>query len=132
MGKNKKKRKTVRSGHEESLNKPDYAADTVMKPLKMKKPVPKETDIFVSDCLNNKTLQSLTKMKNQLLVDGEKSNGQSKQNSMGVDRVQKKSASQRIAEEPDLSFAELFDPSDEDEQSFEEILANSKLDCRKF
>jgi hypothetical protein len=129
MGKQRKKHGAIRSGRDESLDKPDYAADTILEKKKEKKPAVRETDIFVEEQLNQKTLQSLSRMKEQLLADANKPAG--KQTGLKK-KVAGKSASEKIAEDPNVSFADLFDPADDDEHSFEDMLKDSKMDWRKF
>jgi hypothetical protein len=133
MGKQKKRHGAVRSGRDESFDKPDYAADMLQKQKKEKKPAVKETDIYVEERLNRTALQNLAKMKEQLLADA---NATAKIQ-VGKQALQKnkpvgKSAKEKIAEDPNASFAELFDPTDDDEHSFVEMLKDSKLDWHKY
>ena len=77
-------------------------------------------------------MQELAKMKDQLLVQQQehKENAQKKQREK-MPSV-RKTAKERIMEDNDLSFADLFDPAPEDELSFEEMINDSKMDWRKF
>lgn len=129
MGKQKKRHSTVRSGRDLSLDKPDYAADVIQEKRKEKKPAIKETDIFVEERLNQKDLQSLAKIKERLLAEANQS---TEKQIVQKKKIAGKSAREKIADDPNVSFADLFDPADDDEHSFEDLLQDSKLDWRKF
>lgn len=129
MGKQKKRHSTVHSGRDESLDKPDYAADMIQEKKKEKKPAVKETDIFVEERLNHKDLQNLAKIKEQLLAEANRS---SEKRTVQRKKTSGKSAREKIADDPNVSFADLFDPVDDDEHSFEDLLKDSKLDWHKF
>jgi hypothetical protein len=43
-----------------------------------------------------------------------------------------KDAKERLEENPNLSFAELFDPQEDESESFADLLQESKLDWRHF
>lgn len=132
MGKRRKKQPDFISNKEESLDKPDYARDIVVAPQKQKKHVPNETDIFVAERLKNETKQELAKMKDKLLIQQQENKEDSQQKRKGIVPSVRKTAKERIMEDNDLSFAELFDPAPDDELSFEEMMNDSKLDWRKF
>lgn len=125
-----KKRKGNRSGHqgERDLMKPDYAMDKLEPPKKPEKEKPKEEAFHVGESVGGSTAALLAQLKEQLTVAEEEAKPKKEVKQKRVAR----SAEERLSENPDLSFAELFDPTDDEESSFDELLKDSKLDWRFF
>lgn len=131
---NQRKHKSRTKRDEEGMDKPSYAADVLLSPKKPSKPVRKETDIFLEEHLGQNAVKRLEDMKQQLLTQEEEMARQTEIQKPGqpLPKQRKKSADEKILEDPNLSFAELFDPTDEEDQDFAELLNDSKLDWRYF
>lgn len=126
-------KKRSRSGagrKEEGLDKPSYAMDVFEE--KSKKPAkekPKEEAFHVGDSIGTSAAAQLAKLKEQL-VDREEKAAPVKQSTKR--KVSRQSAEDRLAQNPELSFAELFDPQEDEESSFADMLKDSKLDWRAY
>jgi hypothetical protein len=131
MGKQKK-----RTGRrEEGMDKPAWAADVITMPVKPQKPVVKETDIFLEERLGTSLLNQLAQLKAKVVEEAEAATVKAQAVVIKSKKkvAQGKSAKDRLAEDPDASFAELFDPQDSDEEeAFAELLDESKLDWHHF
>lgn len=131
MGKQKKR------GHPspriDEFDKPSYAADRIEPAKNPQAPVPNEAELRLEERLGKGTLDKLSALKTAMMSDPA---AQSKQGPAAPKRakasVPRKSAAERLADDPDLSFAELFDPVEDDGASFEELFDSSKLDWRHF
>lgn len=126
-----KKRKPLRS-NQEIHDKPDFAADWfVGEPKKKEKPKPRdESAVSVGDHLSDGLMKRLEAMKAAMEAEAAPApaaKGTAK--SMGGN---KKPRAVRVEDDGEKSFAELFDPEEESEDSFEELLGDSKLDWRSF
>lgn len=125
----KRTKKPHRRHDDEVMDKPAYAMDIVQeKPKKPAKQKPSEDAFHVADTISSQAASQLAKLKEQL-VEVETPKQPVKPSSKKAKNT--KSAADRLAENPDLSFAELFDPQ-EDDESFEEMLDSSKLDWQMF
>lgn len=126
MGKQKKRP----NRREEGLDKPAWAADVMTAPEKPQKPVKKETDIFLEERLGTGMLDKLAQLKAKVVAEEETA----KVKAVPVKKkTSGKTAKERLADDPDASFAELFDPQDsEGEEGFEDLLNDSKLDWQHF
>ncbi|MFD1673427.1 hypothetical protein [Alicyclobacillus fodiniaquatilis] len=115
---------------EERPDKPDYAMDIIRDAPKKKAPEkPKEETFHLGDAIGGQAAAKLTQLKAQLAEVEEK-----KPEKIQPKTKQKagRTTEERLADNPDLSFAELFDPQEDDEGSFDELLKSSKLDWRYF
>jgi len=131
----KKQHKQHRTERDRGLDKPSFAADVMAEPVAKKeaKPVRSETDISVEEHLKPGAADKLAALKVQMLATEQAAHA------VAVTKKQPASASARSASaqtrldaDPDASFAELFDPAEEDEESFEHLLEKSKTDWRHF
>ncbi|WAH35809.1 hypothetical protein [Alicyclobacillus dauci] len=124
--------KRTKQGHRrtrtDDMDKPAYAMDVIPdKPKKPEKEKPKEEAFHIGDTIGGQAAEKLAQLKSQLAdVEMDKTKAKEKPKR----KVQ--SAKERLEENPDLSFAELFDPQEDDEQSFDELLKSSKLDWHHF
>ncbi|WP_206916342.1 hypothetical protein [Alicyclobacillus suci] len=127
-----KKSKQKRNKTEQDVfDKPEYAMDIVVdKPKKAPKEKPKEEAFHVGESIGDKVATKLTELKAQL----EEMAAAVKEAPAKAKRRAKTSrtAKERLEDNPDLSFAELFDPEDDEEVSFDELLKDSKLDWHHF
>lgn len=115
----------------EDHDKPAYAMDVVKEPVKVKPEKPKEEAFHVGETVDGSIAQQLEKLKAQLVEQSEpKVAAPPKKAERGA--ASKKPAEERLAENPNLSFAELFDPQDDEDASFKDLLDESKLDWRFF
>lgn len=103
----------------------DVVAD---KPKKAPKEKPKEDAFHVGDTIGDQAASKLAALKAKLEDVADK------QQQVKAAKPQKpvRTAKERLDENPDLSFAELFDPQEDEEASFDELLKDSKLDWRYF
>ncbi|WDL98052.1 hypothetical protein [Alicyclobacillus sp. ALC3] len=134
-------------------DKPEYAADW-FREEKPKKPaadkkVEENGQTLMQDHLGQSALAALAKLKAEMAavaakeeaakaakVAGEKvahkvDSGRTP-NSVVKNRSKFAAATQTEESEREASFAELFDPAEPDDASFEELLKKSKLDWRTF
>lgn len=126
----KKSRRQQRTRRDEPNDKPAYAMDVIQeKPKKPEPERPKEESFHVSDSIGGRAADELARLKAQLTEQAEP-----KKPSPAVTPMKsgKRSAQERLDEDPNLSFADLFDPQEDDEQSFDELLKSSKLDWQYF
>lgn len=93
---------------------------------------PKEETFHVSDTLKGSTAAQLTKLKENLTEKEEEKKPAQSAKTKSKEKRPNRSAKERLEENPDLSFAELFNPADDEESSFEDMLSESKLDWRFF
>ncbi len=112
----------------EPEDKPDYAADwfrPAPKPVKPKADA--DAQLHVADFLDSDAAAKLAKLKAEM-ESAEKPSPAKKGTSA------KRVAPLRRADGDDaeLSFAELLNPSDEDEEDFSKLLEESRLDWRAF
>jgi hypothetical protein len=115
----------------EIQDKPDYAADWFRpepKPVKAKD----ESLLSVEDHLSQSTVKKLAALKDAMAAESQEQNAQ-KVNGKSARRAEAKhgQSAERV-DDGEKSFAELFDPVDEDDESFEDLLEKSKLDWRAF
>ena len=125
-----KKRKTTRTA-DEIQDKPDYAADWFRPKPKPAKPKGDDAaKLSVEDRLSGGTVAKLSELKAKMESEAQaRENGQA-----GKKAVRKHSSPARLADPDDesKSFAELFDPQEDETDSFEDLLKESKLDWRSF
>ena len=125
-----KKRKTTRTA-DDILDKPDYAADWFRPKSKPEKPkVDDAAKLSVEDRLSGGTVAKLAELKAKMETEAQAhENGQSEKQV-----VRKPSSPARPAnlDDESKSFAELFDPQEDDTDNFEDLLNESKLDWRSF
>ncbi|QQE80299.1 hypothetical protein [Alicyclobacillus sp. SO9] len=116
-------------------DKPDYAADYPVQKAKAEK---KEDDkAHVQEHLQGSVLEELSRLKSKLEKEAASADtkGEKLQRGSPSLRQDKRAgSSKQVRETPDekKSFAELFEPQEEEDVSFEDILKESKLDWRKF
>ncbi|MFB5190374.1 hypothetical protein [Alicyclobacillus fastidiosus] len=125
----KKSKQHKRRTDVDLFDKPDYAMDVVAdKPKKAPKEKPKEEAFHVGDTIGDQAASKLAALKAKLEDVADK------QQQVKAAKPQKpvRTAKERLDENPDLSFAELFDPQEDEEASFDELLKDSKLDWRYF
>lgn len=128
MAKKSRHHKTTR--REEAMDKPSYAMDVFEeKPKKPVKEKPREEAFHVGDTIGGQAADKLAQLKEQL-AQTEQAKAPAKQSAKP--RKTTRTAQDRLAENPDLSFAELFDPQEDERTSFEELLESSKLDWHYF
>jgi len=114
-------------------DKPAYAADRMdVKPKPESAKRGDETESFLlRDAMNADVAARLAALKSALVEEAQ-ARPVTQQQQKKEKAAKRRPAAERLAENPDLSFAELFDPADDDDVSFEEMLADSKLDWRSF
>lgn len=125
--KSKHKTQTNREAYED---KPDYAMDRMIQ--KKQEPVvtkPKEEQFLLEDSIPSYAMMKLTKLKEQLSTE---ETAKLPKQPAKPEKKKQRSAAERLEDNPDLSFAELFDPADEEDASFDELLNASKLDWKYF
>ncbi|CAM3715386.1 hypothetical protein [Alicyclobacillus pomorum] len=125
-----KKRKTTRTA-DEIQDKPDYAADWFRpKPKPEKSKVDDAAKLSVEDRLSGGTVAKLAELKAKM-----ESDAQAHEEGQAGKRAARKHSSPARPADPDdesKSFAELFDPQEEETDNFEDLLNESKLDWRSF
>lgn len=125
----KKRRGQTGSRREDFYDKPAYAMDVF--PEKPKKPEPerpKEEVFHVGDAIGGQVASRLEQLKAQL-TESEAAKVPQKATPI---KPTKRSAKERLDEDPNLSFADLFDPQEDDDESFDSLLKSSKLDWQQF
>ncbi len=152
MGKQRKRRGAL-SQDFSGGDKPEYAADW-FRAEKPKKPAAEKKaeesgQTSVEDHLGQPALAALAKLKAEMAeaaakqeaakaakVAGEKVahkvDPSRTRNSVTKNRTKFAAVTQEDESEREASFAELFDPVEPDDASFEELLKKSKLDWRAF
>lgn len=131
----RKRNNRKRSENDNDLVKPEYAMDKMEPKAKPEPEKPKEETFHVGDALRDSTAVQLAKLKESLTTAEEEKKPRpapSGKTATKTKRSSNRSAEERFAENPDLSFAELFDPAEDEESSFEDLLEDSKLDWRFF
>jgi hypothetical protein len=126
----KKRKGQQNSGYRPDDDKPDYAMDKMLPEVKVKTPkVPREEQILVEDRINQSVFSKLASLKAKMEAEAAET---------AVESTKKTSKKRQPAvrrpdpDDKDVSFAELFDPAPEDEESFEEMLEASKQDWREY
>ncbi len=150
MSKHKGKRKQTQS--EEFDLKPDFAMDGFVEKKETKKaPVDKEAELNVKDRIGVASLSKLEKLRAEMKEEADaaesaaaaKAQANSKAtraNSKAPGSLSSGSSSAassspgRSSSDPNdnLSFAELFNPEPDDEEDFDSMLKDSKLDWRQY
>lgn len=140
MAKRKKPASPVRA--QEIQDKPDFAADWFREPRAEKKSATSdaasaklEKDVTVQDRLAPGTMDKLAALKEQM--DKEQAAAAAKATAAATKRQPAAVKPRRSPDsggrpDRDLSFSELFDPVDEDESSFEDMLKDAKQDWRNY
>jgi beta-glucosidase-like glycosyl hydrolase len=133
-----KKNRARRSSREAILeDKPDYAMDRMQKETVAKpqaETVP-EQNARVEEFLQANALQRLKALKTAMQQDEAPSSPKQVEAAPRAESKKQrtgKSAAEKLSEQPDASFAELFDPVEDEETSFADMLGDSKLDWRYF
>jgi hypothetical protein len=123
-----KQRKTRPFQDHTGSDKPDYAADLFRDEKKeKKKPVTQDdAEVSVQDRLDQGMVAKLAALKAQM-QDVPKSKP-----SPLKPAPPRKDLKPSPVDDGAASFAELFDPQEKDESSFEDLLQSSKLDWRSF
>ncbi|GMA58578.1 hypothetical protein C7445_10469 [Alicyclobacillus sacchari] len=131
MGKQARKRRQQDDSFAD--DKPVYAADRMdPKPKRESAKRGDEAESFLlRDAMKSDVATRLAALKNALVEEAQ-ARPDVPQAHKKAKAAKRRPATERLAENPDLSFAELFDPADDDDVSFEEMLADSKLDWRSF
>jgi hypothetical protein len=132
-----KKNRARRSSREGILeDKPDYAMDRMQRETaaKPKAEVVPEQNARVEEFLHANALQRLKALKTSMEQHEAPSTKQvdSTRRAESPKSRTAKSAAEKLSEQPDASFAELFDPVEDEEASFADMLGDSKLDWRYF
>ena len=132
MGKHKSS-KTNSNSRRDVEDKPSYAADYARSEPKPEKPkqVPADERVSVEDALGALVKDKLAVLKAQMEAAAEPPTSAVKMKG-NPPKPPGKSAEQRLADDDTRSFAALFDPAEEDEASFDEMLKDSKLDWHHF
>lgn len=132
MGKKQQKRHANK--RDTGLDKPAFAADVITDaPNKPVKPIRSEADISMAEHLLPGVKEKLEQLKahmEEAEVANREENARVKLNAPAVRR--KPAAKDLLNDNPDASFAELFDPAEEDEMSFADLLNTSKSDWRDY
>lgn len=124
-------------------DKPDFAADWFQSDRAQKKEKakdkPSEDTARLSEALNNQVQLKLEQMKAALTKEAEEAEAKQAGKGPGRKPVTSKTLQRRADqkkftedEKENLSFAELFNPTDSEEESFEDLLDDNALDWRKF
>ncbi|QRF23998.1 hypothetical protein FY534_10380 [Alicyclobacillus sp. TC] len=111
--------------------KPDYAMDKMEPVAKPKKNVIPEENARLEEFLSAAVAEKLSALKMTEKPD-EDTALRISDKSKKEKQIQTRSAKEKLEENPDATFAELFDPAEDDHQSFEELLKDSALDWRHF
>lgn len=128
---------------DDGRDKPDFAADWFHPERAQKKEKAKDNtsddSAKLSEALNNQVQRKLEAMKAELTKEAELAEAKQALTSKAKRPASSKgkatgTASRKFTddEKDNLSFAELFNPSDPEDESFEELLDESALDWRKF
>lgn len=118
-------------------DKPDYAADYPVRKAKAKE---KDDDkAHVKEHLQGNVLNKLNRLKATLQKkEASVTDSKGQTTKRGAKPVQNRNHggtnnnAQAATPDEKKSFAELFEPEEEDDVSFEDMLKDSKLDWRKF
>lgn len=146
MSKNKRTRKQTQS--EEFDLKPDFAMDGFVEKKQTKKePEKKDAELNVKDRIGASSLSKLEQLRSEMKEEAERveratatakgSGKATKGSAEGAQRIAKdkraaSTASSGSASADNLSFAELFNPEPDDEDDFDTMLSDSKLDWRQY
>lgn len=123
-----KQRKTRPVQDHSGSDKPDYAADLFRAEKKQKKkPVTQDdSEVSLQDRLDKGMVDKLAALKKQM------ENVPQPKPSAVKPASPRKEVKPSTVDDGAASFAELFDPQEKDESSFEDLLQSSKLDWRSF
>lgn len=124
----KKKKQHGRESRDVGLDKPDYAMDVIVERKKETKPVDKEKQMLVKDRLGSGAFAALEALRAKIDEEAVASPVPKK----AARSTTRPTVSPEEARDSDLSFAELFDPTPPDEDTFDEMLEKSKQDWREY
>ncbi|GGI98827.1 hypothetical protein GCM10010885_05400 [Alicyclobacillus cellulosilyticus] len=127
-----KRKRPARRRDDAGLDKPAYAADGVASRAQADNPA----GITFHDLVGERVAKQLEDLRRQMEAEATpRGPAQARHRDRPAGLPEQQAAKGRPAaagadDEP--SFAELFDPNDDEEASFADLLANTNLDWRKF